>query len=76
MGTITKTSKGIEVLRTPEGRYIWHPVLSIIDFIPKGKRSYADTIGLRFDESNPVEILYLALKHAGCKMNREVFRNG
>lgn len=36
-----------EVLRLPDGRYVWEPALMFVEWIPKGKQRSTKTLFLR-----------------------------
>lgn len=44
--------KSIVVLTVPVGRFVWWPGLSLMDFVPKGRRMATGTISLSRADDN------------------------
>lgn len=68
-------SQGTQILSTDEGRYIWFPILSCVDFIPKGKQAVQVTLGMPFAKrGDPLAALITAVRHAGGEVNEKALR--
>lgn len=52
-----------EVAKFPYGKYIWVPILQLVDFIPKGKHRGTVVIHLTTKKNSEFEATMLAVKH-------------
>lgn len=59
---MAKEKGSITVLTTPYGRYEWWWALSIIDYIPKGKRRRTRTYPLPVTDDTEERVVYIAAK--------------
>lgn len=52
-----------EVMKIPNGKYVWYPTLCLIDYIPKGKRHATWSKVLNKTQNNEDGALYVAAMH-------------
>ena len=56
--------------------WVWNPVLSIVDHVPKGKQRALHTYALAFNQNNIEGALKLALRKVGITPFLPNFRQG
>lgn len=55
---------------TPVGKYVWYPILQVVDWIPKQNRKATITIGLRDRDNTQLGAMIKATDHM-LKMLKE-----
>lgn len=57
------------LITTRVGKYVWHPILQLVDWIPAGRRRATITISLRDKDNTELRAMIVATKHMLSMLN-------